>query len=239
AEKLQQVQKAQQSYLVQPGDEPGAGFAVQYIPVLEAGGDFYDVFRITPDVWGYFVADVSGHDLGSSLATSALKVLVRQNSSPIYSPQETMRLINQVLLEFLTAGKFLTACYVCLNRAQKELNVVSAGHPPPLLCQKQNQGPAYLHSVGDVLGVFPGAEFGWQTVKVQPGDRFYLYSDGLLESWGEDSKRSLSQGQEELKQAVQDTGDLAVDRVVRNVVQELLGRSLQPQDDALLLAVEV
>ncbi|MGM0424889.1 MAG: PP2C family protein-serine/threonine phosphatase [Thermodesulfobacteriota bacterium] len=237
AERLKQVQKAQQSYLVRPQDEPRAGFEVEYIPVLEAGGDFYDVFCISPDLWGYFVADVSGHDLGSSLATSALKVLIRQNSSPIYSPQETMRLINQVLLEFFTAGRFLTACYACLNRDQQELFVISAGHPP-LLYQGKDQEPFFLQNPGDVLGVFANAEFGWQKVKVQPGDRFFIYSDGLLEAWGK-SKRDLGQGQKELKQAVQETKGLVLHNSVQTTVQKLLGSSIQPQDDVLLLGVEV
>ncbi|MFP4392990.1 MAG: PP2C family protein-serine/threonine phosphatase [Desulfohalobiaceae bacterium] len=237
AEKLKQVQKAQQSYLVQPEDKPEAGFEKEYIPVLEAGGDFYDVFRINQDVWGFFVADVSGHDLGSSLATSALKVLVRQNSSPIYSPEETMRLMNQVLLEFFTAGKFLTACYACLDRVQQELRVVNAGHPA-LLYQGWEQEPFFLQNAGDVLGVFAGANFGWQKIRVQPGERFFLYSDGLLEAWGE-QKRHLSQGQQELKKIVQGTRGLDLQKATRQTVQKLLGDAMQPQDDALLLAVEV
>ncbi|MBT6499170.1 MAG: hypothetical protein HOK67_04645, partial [Deltaproteobacteria bacterium] len=54
--------------------------------------DFYDVFEIGSGVYGYFVADISGHDLGASYATSALKALIRQNSSLLYSPEESIRM---------------------------------------------------------------------------------------------------------------------------------------------------
>ena len=62
-EKLQQLHEAQQAILVTPADMPHAKFGVSYSPLHEAGGDFYDVLTISDDIFGYFVADISGHDL--------------------------------------------------------------------------------------------------------------------------------------------------------------------------------
>jgi len=77
--RLKLIEDAQQAILVQPDDLPGANFAVTYFPFHEAGGDFYDVFSVVEDIYGYFVADISGHDLGVSFTTSALKALLKQS----------------------------------------------------------------------------------------------------------------------------------------------------------------
>lgn len=59
AQRLAQVQDAQQALLILPRDIPEAGFAVHYEPILEAGGDFYDVLNVAGAVFDYVVADVS------------------------------------------------------------------------------------------------------------------------------------------------------------------------------------
>ena len=50
AAKLAQIRDAQRAILVSPDDVPEARFAISYVPVLEAGGDFYDVFPWTESV---------------------------------------------------------------------------------------------------------------------------------------------------------------------------------------------
>ncbi|HMK65401.1 MAG TPA: response regulator, partial [Thermodesulfobacteriota bacterium] len=78
--RLKQLQAAQKAILIQPEECPDAGFAVYYKPFHEVGGDFYDVLRGGEDIFDYFVADISGHDLGACLPTSALKALLINNT---------------------------------------------------------------------------------------------------------------------------------------------------------------
>ena len=73
---------AQQAILVSPEDCPEAAFGVYYRPLEEVGGDFYDVVNIAPGVFGYFVADISGHGVSASFLTAAVKALLRQYASP-------------------------------------------------------------------------------------------------------------------------------------------------------------
>ena len=58
--------------LTHPADSPEASFAIYYQPLEEAGGDFYDVVPIDAEVYGYFVADVSGHGVTAAFLTSAI-----------------------------------------------------------------------------------------------------------------------------------------------------------------------
>ena len=101
ANRLSQLTHAQQAILLSPEDLPEAKFSVYYKSVMEAGGDFYDVLQLSKDIFGYFCADVSGHNLGSSLATSSFKALISQNAGVVHSPKETLSTVNRVLEKVL------------------------------------------------------------------------------------------------------------------------------------------
>lgn len=237
AAKLAQIRDAQQSILVAPADLPEARFAVRYVPALEAGGDFYDVFPWSETVTVYFVADISGHDLGASFVTSSLKALVRQNANPLYTPVETLKNMNRVLATFLRDGMHLTAALVFLNRARSRLTLVSAGHPAPVLVTGQGQAEL-LAAEGDVLGVFETVQCGQIERKVAPGDRIYLYTDGLIERFGQ-AGRGRGQGTAALLAACRDAAGLPLEAAVEAIADASLAGAGRPEDDVVLMGIEV
>jgi len=233
AAKINQIRDAQQAILIKPEDLPGAGFAVAYIPALEAGGDFYDVYSITEKEFGYLVADVSGHDLGASFATSSLKALVSQNTGPLFSPQETIRNINAVLRVMFKDGKHLTASQVRLNRTKLTATVVNAGHPPPILVSGGQD--VLLESQGDLLGVFESVHLEVLERRVAAGDRIFLYTDGLIEDFAGRTNRDA--GLRTLREACRETACLPLALAITNITGRLT--SEHPGDDVVLLGVEV
>ncbi len=236
-DKLRQLRDAQRAILVDPGELPEARFAVRYIPVLEAGGDFYDVFPMTERSMGYFVADISGHDLGASFVTSSLKALLRQNSGPLFTPRETLKNINAVLTGILKDGKHLTAALVALDRTRGRLTLVNAGHPPPVLVTAGGQAcPPDVE--GDILGVFDTVQLGILERKVEPGDRVFLYTDGLVERFGQGG-RTREQGLRHLVRACRDTRDRPMAEAVDEAARRLTGSSIRHEDDVVLLGFEV
>jgi phosphoserine phosphatase RsbU/P len=237
AAKLAQIRDAQQSILVSPDDLPEARFAISYVPVLEAGGDFYDVFPWTESVMGYFVADISGHDLGASFVTSSLKVLLRQNSGPLFTPVETLKNMNSVLATLFREGKHLTAALLCLNRSRKRLVLVSAGHPPPILVGRDGRA-SLLAADGDILGAFETVQFGLLEQSVSPGDRIYLYTDGLVERYGEGS-RSRARGVAALMEDCCRVAELPLAEAVASLAEGSLAVGRLPDDDTVLLGIEV
>ena len=237
AAKLAQIRDAQQSILVAAEDLPEARFAVRYVPALEAGGDFYDVFPWSDAVMVYFVADIAGHDLGASFVTSSLKALVRQNANPLYSPVETLKNMNSVLTTFLRDGKHLTAALVFLNRVRSRLTLVSAGHPAPILVTGQGE-VELLAADGDVLGVFETVQCGQIDRTVAAGDRIYLYTDGLIERFGQ-AGRGRGQGLAALLDACRDASRLPLDAAVDAIANATLEGAGQPEDDVVLMGIEV
>jgi phosphoserine phosphatase RsbU/P len=236
AQKLKEVSEAQTEMLITPDVQPEAKFGVYYLTLYEAGGDFYDVLSISEGIFGYFVADFSGHDIKTSYLTASIKALLKQNCSPVYHPTESMRMINEVLVEILPEGKYLTACYIRLNRKAGHMTIINAGHPPPIYVPREGD-PQLIQMNGDVIGIFKDVFFMKKKIKVSPGDRFYLYSDGLIESL--ENKIVWTQGSERLIELCRDAGDVSIEEAPKKIAEQMLGRDCQPEDDVVVLACEI
>ncbi|MCK5198788.1 MAG: SpoIIE family protein phosphatase, partial [Spirochaetales bacterium] len=221
ANRLRQLTLAQQAILIDPLDLPEAVFSVYYKSVLEAGGDFYDVLPLGKDIYGYFCADVSGHDLGASLATSSFKALISQNSGVLNTPKETLRTVNSVLEKVLPSEIYLTAVYLLLNRQKKNIQIASAGHPPVIYLPSGGFSNA-LPLSGDFLGMFENVTMEILEMKVASGDRFYIYTDGIIES---DGKIDISreEGLENLVKQIDSTREFSIDKSVDVIINSLFG----------------
>jgi sigma-B regulation protein RsbU (phosphoserine phosphatase) len=236
ARKLGQITEAQTAMLPLAEEFPWARFGVYYKALEEAGGDFYDILNISDQITGYFVADFSGHDIKTSYMTAAIKALLAQNCSPVYSPLESMKMINDVLVEILTDGKYLTACYVWLNRSTGKLCIISAGHPPVVHIPK-GKDPEVIRLDGDILGMFKDARFGTHHIRVAPGDRLFVYSDGLVES----VKRKITwaTGAESLVEKFKAVRDVPFCDAPTALMETIFDKGEIPEDDIVVLCVEV
>ncbi len=237
SEKLRSIHDAQQAILVQPNEIQEANFGVCYRPMHEAGGDFYDVKDIGQGIFGYFVADTSGHDLKASFVTPALKALVGENVNPVYTPVETMKHINCVLKNMLTEGKHVTASYAKLYRKKGLLEVINAGHPPVIYLAKNGRAQS-LNTNGDVLGAFESVYFEPNCRQVEPGDRFFMYSDGLIETDG-NSLEERKEGIKKLCEYCYQRRAEPVQESVENICKDILAGDSEFKDDIVLLGVQV
>ncbi len=236
AERLKQISDAQASLLIRPKDLPDAGFSVYYKALLEAGGDFYDVVKISEGIFGFFVADFSGHDNGTGQITSALKALIKQNCVPIFQPAESMMIINNVLKEILPEEKYLTACYAKLNRKTRRMSIINGGHPPVVHIPKEGR-VRLIEAKGDVIGIFGEVYFETLDIEVNSGDRFFLYSDGLVEKPG--SKKAWINELEHLMKMCDQLRDVKFHESAKLLMEMLHGRKPRPEDDIVVLGIEV
>ncbi len=235
AARLKQIKEAQEAILTKPEELPEARFAVLYEPILEAGGDFYDVFPVSGG-FGYVVADISGHDLKASFATSGLKPLLRQNTGPLFPPAETLVNINNVLHQVFPPGQYLTMTYALLNNKRNQLTVVSAGHPSPVLVTRSGR-VEILRAEGDILGPFPHISAAPLQRAVNQGDKIFLYSDGLIEGRFPKGKE-MNLEIEHLARLCATLGALPLPDAIGRIHARIAANS-PPRDDALLLGIEV
>jgi phosphoserine phosphatase RsbU/P len=233
-DRIQQLKDAQRAILPRPADYPEASFAVFYEPLEEAGGDFYDVVAVDPGVSGYFVADVSGHGVQAAFVTSAIKALFHQYSGPMFSAEDTMRGIDSVIRHVLSGEQYLTACHALLNRRNRQLSIVSAGHPPAILARQSGKVET-IEMDGEPLGVFHSVVLQRKDLRVRPGDRVFLYTDGLVES----APGARSAGTRRLMDAAVRHLAAPLEQAVKDMAADCRPAGSAAQDDLLLLAVEV
>lgn len=233
--RIEELRHAQQSMLVRPESLPEASFAVFYEPLEGASGDFYDVVKIDSDVFGYFVADVSGHGISAAFLTSAIKALLCDYAGPMFSPEDTMRGVNAVMRQILGEEQYLTACYARLNRRSGMLSVVSAGHPPVIVVSASGKSQT-LEMDSDPLGIFSTVVIQRKDLAVSPGDRFFLYTDGFIESSPGAPRR---QGLDLLVNACIRSRADTLSHAVPSIAAEMQSGARIVEDDLLLLAVEV
>lgn len=236
ARKLRQISRAQNAMLPKPENFPEAGFSVFYRPLEEAGGDLYDILNISNQITGYFLADSSGHDIETSYTTASVKALLAQNCTPVYSPRESMKMINDVLVEILPREKYLTACYLHLNRGTRIMTLVNAGHPPVVYMPKGKK-PFFIKIQGDILGMFSDASFGMKRIAVNQGDRFFVYSDGMVES--KEKKISWVTGLQGLLSMFEGVDKIDLADVPNILISRLFNGDPMPEDDIVLLCIEV
>jgi sigma-B regulation protein RsbU (phosphoserine phosphatase) len=233
--RMEELHDAQQAILVRPEECPEASFAVFYEPMETAGGDFYDVLPLDSGAFGYFVADVSGHGVSAAFLTSAIKALLRQHTGPLFSPEDTLRGIDAVMRQMLGEEQYLTACYANLNPRTGRLLVVSAGHPPVIVVNASGQAQI-LQMDSDPLGIFSALVIQRKEVRVAPGDRFFLYTDGLIESApGAGRGDGLARLVDSCVRHRKDP----LNQATAEIASDIQSGSALVQDDFLLLAVEV
>jgi len=159
----------------------GMDIVARYIPMTSVAGDFYDFIVVDERHLGILIADVSGHGLPAALIASMLQVALTAQARHVSEPGKVLTGLNQAL-----CGKFqhnfVTAAYVYVDLEKNIMKYGGAGHPPLLLWRKSTGSASQLLENGLVMGQFEEATYDSLEAPIQPGDRFCLYTDGILET---------------------------------------------------------
>ena len=77
---------------------------------------------------------------------------------------------------------FVTAAYLFVDLEKSLLHYSAAGHPPLMLASRAAGNVREIEENGLMLGMFPEAAYSSVEIRVSPGDRCLLYTDGLFEA---------------------------------------------------------
>lgn len=162
-------------------DWNGVQFWNYFSPMQEVSGDYYDYFPIDGDRLGIAICDVSGHGVPAAFITALSKMLFTTYRGPI--PSNIFKHVNRDLLELLQHQGYTTCIYSVIDK-NYTITYSVAGHPRPVLLRHQTGEASFLEGEGTFLGMFPEANDFYEDQKVQlePGDKIFLYTDGLTEA---------------------------------------------------------
>jgi phosphoserine phosphatase RsbU/P len=180
-EELSIAREIQMSLL--PRKLPSEGWfrvAGSSIPSHEVGGDCFDVRQIHPDMWAAVVTDISGKGVSSALLAALLQGSFLLASDGSHGIEQLMSRVNVFLNERTEGEKYATVFYCTLSR-DGTLRWANAGHVTPFLVRSGGQ-MSTLNTTGTPLGMLEIAEYGVETIQMQPGDKIVAYSDGLSEA---------------------------------------------------------
>jgi len=181
----------QQSLIPQkPLTLPGWQVAACYRPVIQVGGDMYDWLRMTDGRVLFWIADGTGHGAAAALLTTLAKLLFHHGNAEHHRPGKIMEAVNNDFRSIFAGQSFMTAMCVALDPGTGRASVVGAGHPPLLLARHKGATESIL-SVAPPLGLIEQPQFSETNVRLERGDAFVLYTDGLFR-WSKDEQHRLT-----------------------------------------------
>ncbi len=164
-----------------PQDIPGLEIALHFVAASQASGDTYDFLTLDQDRVAILIGDVTGHGVGAALLTHAAQAAVRSYLELVPDLGELVGRLNNRLVQGVEAGIFMSVILLVLDRRQKTLHYVNAGHPPLLLVQEGSS--IEFEKTGMVLGVAEDQVYEVKgPIQLNQGDLCFLRTDGVEET---------------------------------------------------------
>lgn len=203
--------------------------AARYVPMTSVAGDFYDFILADDTQAGLLIADVSGHGVPAALIASMVKVAATSQRANAADPSHFLSGMNAVLCGN-TQEQFVTAAYLHLDSQSQELRYSAAGHPPMLLLRDGKV--LEITENGLILAAFDFATFANAVHPLEPGDRFLLYTDGLVDA--ANAKGDFF-GQDALSAVLRQTAELAPSAASDRIITAVQKWSASQDDDLTVL----
>jgi serine phosphatase RsbU (regulator of sigma subunit)/anti-sigma regulatory factor (Ser/Thr protein kinase) len=210
----------------------GLQLASRYLPASHEslGGDWYDAFEIGAGQVAVAIGDVVGHGIPAAAVMAQLRTALRAYAVEGHAPGEVLELVNR-LMTGIGPRAMTTLAYALIDTDRSSLDLVVAGHPPPLLISPAGK-PRFLDArAGIPLGVSELARYEAETFSFDPGSTVLLYTDGLVETRTE----SIDTGLDRLRSLA--VGNVSVEALCTKVVARLAPS--ERYDDVALLAARI
>jgi phosphoserine phosphatase RsbU/P len=224
---------------------PGIETAAHYHTASsdQVGGDFYDLFSLSGDRWGFFLGDVCGKGASAAAVTSLVRYTLRGAAVQSADPVEVLRTLDTVMQQEYPAHdpRYCTVIFGLLtpsgDGASFAVSIASGGHPPVLVLRADGSAEYQRTPGGQLVGMLPGAQFTAAAMLLCPGDTMLLYTDGLTEA--RIDTEGGRYGDEALLAFAADLAPSTADAAVRAVTELLADLGDGLDDDTAILALSV
>ncbi|MES1247767.1 MAG: SpoIIE family protein phosphatase, partial [Actinomycetota bacterium] len=148
---------------------------------VDVGGDVYDYTELPDGRLAVVLGDVTGHGVEATADMAMAKFVFRSLTREHPEPGDFLARANDVVVDEIAPGKFITMTYVIVNGASGDVACANAGHPAPRIVLPDG-GVRGLESHGLILGIDSAQEYDEVHDVVPPGGSLVLYTDGVVEA---------------------------------------------------------
>jgi len=156
----------------------------QMTPAKEVGGDFYDFFYLdeTETKIVFVIADVSGKGVPAALFMVIAKTLIKQYMLHYGDPAAALEQVNKILNEDNPRSMFVTTFIASVDLLTGWMIYANGGHNPPIISAGGKPYEFMTLKKGLPPGVIDTSRYKTCMMTLRPGDRVYLYTDGINEA---------------------------------------------------------
>ncbi len=187
-------------------------------PAKEVGGDFYDFFFVTKDKIALVIADVSGKGIPAALFMMRSKTAIRSLAESGGTPREILIKANDTLCEGNDAEMFVTAWIGILNLSTGHMVCANAGHEYPAVRRAGGQYELFKDAHTLPLAAMPGTKAKEYEIILEPGDRLFVYTDGVPEALNENTEQY---GTDRMLEVLNGTLDMSISDTLAAVAESL------------------
>jgi PAS domain S-box-containing protein len=168
-------------------DIPRINLKGVYYPAFEVGGDYLDYFQNEAGNWIIVIADVCGKGIPAALLMTTLRSTFRVEAKHETSSRRLLCSVNEFMALNLDGKSFVTALCIIINKDCTEMSYSRAGHPMLLKLGANGGAPENILCSGLALGLVQETEtfaamLEEKTIPLISGDRFLIYTDGLIDA---------------------------------------------------------
>lgn len=204
------------------------------IPAKEVGGDFYDYFLTDEDHLVMVMADVSGKGVPAALFMVITKTLLKNAALSGISVGEIARRVNMQLCENNDASMFVTVWLGILTISTGHMTYINAGHEYAAIMRSHKEYELVKEKHGFVMAGLEGIHYKQYEMKLEPGDRLFLYTDGVAEATNTSNELY---GTDRMLSALNKTGGMEPQETVyalKKDIDEFVGDEPQFDDITML-----
>ncbi len=206
-------------------------------PAKEVGGDFYDYFLIDDDHLGLVMADVSGKGVPAALFMVIAKTLIKNRAQMGGTPAEILGYVNNQLCDGNEADLFVTVWLAIVELSTGKGVSCNAGHEHPVLCRNNGKYELIVYRHSPAVATFEGLRFREREFQLYPGDKLFVYTDGVPEATNSQGEFF---GSERMLMALNENPDASPQKLLQTVRGDLnafVGSAPQFDDITMLCMV--
>ncbi len=231
------------------GEIPNLNLEWRLSPSASVAGDLLDWFVLDGSRVGFYVVDVSGHGAASGLLAASIhqalaprsdrsglvRTLVPDSGGWAPTPPEEIGRELEKIFPYERFEKYFTLVYGILNHRTGVLSYLTAGHPRPILVPERGELKE-LETTGPPIGLEAGGFESAEAI-MEPGDRLFVYSDGITEAESENGFYGLQRLLETLRAARETDLGGFLDTVMADLAA--FQETKAPLDDVACLGLEL